>query len=197
MKPTARVIQEPDGAEAAPSRQPRCVVLRDGTRVRARPIRGEDKDLLLDLFRRQSVESRYLRFMGGIGALSESRLRDLTEIDHVNHDAWIALDIDSPGEPCVGVARYVRLAKVPEVAEVAVAVVDSHQRRGIGMALLTLVGRSAAEHGIRTFRARVFDSNLATIRIFERHGGIVTGREGGVLCFEVPVPDPEVTPGAR
>jgi GNAT superfamily N-acetyltransferase len=162
--------------------------LRDGTMVVIRRIHPDDKDRLLDHFRRLSPESRYQRFLAGVATLSDSQLRFFTEIDHVNHEAWIALDVNAPAQPILGVARYVRRESDPAIAEVALAVVDTHQGRGLGSLLLALVSRSAAAHGIETFRAYTFDSNIAMCRILGDLGAVVKKREGPVLSLEVAVP---------
>jgi hypothetical protein len=47
--------------------------------------------------------------------LSEEKVRYLTEIDHRDHEAIIALD-EKTGEG-IGVARYVRDPQRPDVAE--------------------------------------------------------------------------------
>jgi len=67
-------------------------------------------------------------------------------------------------------------------------VLDSHQARGLGTLLLGLVCRSAAEHGIETLRAWVFESNTSMVRIFRDLGATVRREDGGVLRLDVPVP---------
>ena len=161
--------------------------LRDGTRVRVRPVEPGDRARLREVFERLSPESRYQRFMAGIACLSDSQLRDFTEIDHASREAWIAFDADIPGEPAIGVAQYARLETARDVAEIAVTVVDSHQGRGLGTLLLCLATRSAAAHGIETFRAYTFDSNTAMVRILRDLGARVRRADSGVLCFDVPV----------
>jgi L-amino acid N-acyltransferase YncA len=163
--------------------------LRDGSLVAVRRILPGDQALLLDIFRRLSPESRYQRFMAGMATLSASQLRDLTDLDHRDREAWIAIE---PGTGlALGVARYIRLPARPQVAEVAVAVVDSCQGLGLGSALLALVSGSAADQGIRTFRAYVFETNHAMLRIFHDLGATVRGHEGDVLSLDVPVPRSE------
>lgn len=161
--------------------------LRDGTPVLVRPILPEDKGRMQDGLRRLSPESRYHRFMAAISELSDEQLRYLTEVDGVNHIAWVALDPERPGQPGLGVARCIRLESDPEIAEVAVTVVDSHQGRGLGTLLLGLLSRSAAAHGIRTFRAYVLEDNAAVLRIFHDLGATVEREDRGVLRVDVPV----------
>src|SRR4030095_1450957 len=163
------------------------VTLRDGSRVRVRRIGPGDQQRLCDVSLSLSPEARYQRFRAGIARLSDSQLRDFTELDHADREAWIALDADAPGEPAVGVGRYVRLDVAPEVAEVAITVVDSHQGRGLGTLLLSLVCRSAAAHGIEIFRAHTFESNMAMVRLLRDLGAGVRRVDGGVLCLDVPV----------
>src|SRR4249919_1791168 len=87
------------------------IVLRDGSRVRLRQIHGSDKELLLRGFERLSRESRYRRFLTPTAHLSEAVVRYLTEVDHHDHEAIVALDEES-GEG-IGVARYVRNSERP------------------------------------------------------------------------------------
>ncbi len=167
----------------------------------ARPIRPEDKARIQEGLHRLSPASRYHRFLASVVELSDDQLRHLTEVDYTNHMAWVALDPTLPSEPGVGVARYIRFPAEPEVAEVAVTVVDSHQGRGIGTLLLGLLSRSAAANGIHTFRAYVLESNTAMLRIFRDLGARVLREGAGVLRLDVPVPqDPETladTPTGR
>jgi GNAT superfamily N-acetyltransferase len=110
--------------------------LGDGTRVRIRPGRRSDGDLLLRGFERLSAESRYRRFLSPMPKLTEMTLRSLTDIDHRDHEAVLALDESGEG---IGVARYVRDAGRPQAAEVAVTVVDGWQGRGLGTLLLEAI----------------------------------------------------------
>ena len=188
---------EPIGAASTAllAEPPGELQLRDGTRVRVRPIRPEDSERLCEGLHRLSAASRYHRFLATVSELSEEQLRYLTDVDHVNHLAWIALDPALPGEPAVGVARCIRLPEEHAVAEVAVTVLDSYQGRGLGTLLLGLLSRSAAAQGIRTFRAYVHEDNDAMLRIFRDLGAHVGRADIGVCQLDIPVPeDPETLP---
>jgi hypothetical protein len=94
--------------------------------VRLRQGRRSDKELLLRGFERLSAESRYRRFLVATPELTKDMVPYLTEIDHHNHEAIIALD-DETGEG-VGVARFLRSRACPHSAEVAV--IDDWRGRG-------------------------------------------------------------------
>src|SRR3954466_10295133 len=59
--------------------------------VRIRPIRSTDTELILDGFSRLSVESRWMRFLSAKHNLSARELRFLTEVDHHDHEALVAV----------------------------------------------------------------------------------------------------------
>lgn len=153
-----------------------------------RPIGPEDRDRLQAGLHQLSAASRYHRFHAAVSELSPEQLRYLTEVDHVNHLAWIALDPALPGEPAAGVARCIRLPHEPHTAEVAVTVLDAYQGRGLGTLLLGLLSESAAAQGIRTFRAYVLEDNEAMLRIFRDLGAHVGRLDEGELQLDTPCP---------
>jgi RimJ/RimL family protein N-acetyltransferase len=145
------------------------VALKDGTPVTIRPIRPDDKPLLVDGLARLSEESRYRRFLSPIGGFTEDQLRYLTEVDYHDHFAWVALHGEWP-DVGLGVARYVRVPDRPDVADVAVTVVDEYQGRGLGTILLAVLARTALAEGIRRFRGDVLAVNTPMRRLLRRFG---------------------------
>lgn len=99
-----------------------------------------------------SDTSRYRRFLSPDGRLSESELRYFTEVDH-DHEALVA--IDSRAGEGVGVARCNRSREDPPAAELAIAVVDDWQRRGVGTRLATALAERARKEGIAVFTGLV------------------------------------------
>ena len=118
------------------------VRLADGAELTIRPVQPADKRLLADAFTRLSDESRYRRFFSPVHELDAEQLAYLTELDHHDHEALLALDARDGA--CVGVARFVRVA--PAVAEPAVVVADQWQHRGLGTALLERLADPTREH---------------------------------------------------
>jgi len=154
--------------------------LRGGERVLIRPIRREDKQTLLDGLHRLTPESRYRRFFSPMPDLSARQLRYLTEVDHHAHEALIASD-PSTGEG-IGVARFIRSATDPAVAEVAIAVLDDWQGHGLGTALLEALAARAREEGVEYFTASVLTQNSAMLDLLRRLGDTtVVDRAAGVV----------------
>jgi GNAT superfamily N-acetyltransferase len=110
-----------------------ALVLAHGTRLLLRPLCSEDRDGLAAAFARLSPESRRRRFLSPKHELTPQELAFFTDIDHVGHEAIVALD--QRDGSIVGVGRYVQVADRAGVAEVAVVVADELQSIGIGTAL--------------------------------------------------------------
>jgi len=149
-----------------PAAWPRHTI-RTGEQIVIREVGPQDKPLLVDAFEHLSDESRYKRFLAPIKQLSGSELKYLTEIDHSDHEALIACALD--GEP-LGVARYVRDPRCPHQAEVAVAVIDEWQGRGVATALLEDLVAQARRHDVTTFTALCLASNHDVIELLSHLG---------------------------
>src|SRR5918992_3056319 len=99
-------------ARTSVSEPGQIVELRDGTRALIRPIGPEDRERLKVGFEDASAESIFLRFLTPQPRLSSSQLDYLTAVDHLRHEALIALDPET-GQS-FGTARYIRSDDDPE-----------------------------------------------------------------------------------
>ena len=95
-----------------------------------------------------SPRSARLRFLAPKNRLSLAELRYLTEVDHVDHYALVAVLADDP-TTMAGVGRWVRDREHPDAAEVAVVVGDCHQGQGLGTTLGTALADGARALGDR------------------------------------------------
>jgi len=159
------------------------VVLRDGGLAHIRPIKPEDADGLHDMFHRMGRESVYHRFFRHKRDLSEEELRYFTNLDYDDRMAFIA----EQGGRIIAVGRYDRLEEDTQVAEVAFAVEDGQQGRGIGTQLLTHLTNYARNNGVDAFRAYVLPDNYPMMRVF-RGSGFVLRREMGEGVYTVQFP---------
>jgi GNAT superfamily N-acetyltransferase len=146
----------------------RRTILRDGTRVLLRQIRPSDRDRLAEGLRLLSPASRFLRFNADIDVLTDQELDYLSQVDHVDHDAIVALDLDHPELPGIGVARYIRDPYERHVAEAAVTVADEYQNRGAGTLLLGTLAAQARTHGVQVFRNYVLDQNQPMLELLDQ-----------------------------
>jgi GNAT superfamily N-acetyltransferase len=163
------------------------VVLRDGSRVRLRPIRSSDKVQLRAGFERLGPQSRYQRFLVPMDQLTEAVVEYLTEVDHHDHEAIVALD-DATGEG-VGVARFVRLTDRHDTAEAAVTVVDDWQGRGVGTLLLDRLADRARSEGVARFWAVLLAENRNMLDLLERLGPVrMLDRQLGTVEVEAELP---------
>ena len=169
--------------------QPKAAILNDGTRAQFRPIQPSDKEALQRGLRQLSPESRYRRFFAPIDHLSDEQLEYFTEVDQVNHVAWVAALPDRPANPLVGVARYIRLENDAEAAEAAVTVVDAEQGNGLGRALLRVLTEVAIKSGVKQFTLFVLGENAKMMALMHEAGAISDGLEGGVHQMHVVLPE--------
>ena len=172
------------------------VAVRDSAHVRLRQVRPSDRELLVRGFERLSPESRYRRFLAGKTELGEEQLRYLTEVDHTDHEAIVALDAET-GEG-VGVARYIRDPDRPDTAEVAVTVIDDWQHRGVGTLLLEVLGARARAAGITHFTAVMLATNTEMLDVFKALGPVrIVDHEAGTVEIETPIPAVGLAPALR
>ena len=143
-----------------------------------RPIRTTDKPALLDLFERLSSESRLRRFLAPKPSLSRREVAYLTEVDHRSHEALVAI---APDGTFVGVARYACEIGETTAADVAFAVADAWQGRGVGSGLARLLLEDARDNAIARLHATTLAANRPARKLLGRLGFAVSGIADGVL----------------
>ena len=163
--------------------------LRDGRPVLLRSIRPSDRDRLAEGLKRLSPASRYLRFHAHVEELSDTQLDYLTDVDHHDHEAIIALDLTDLDSPGVGVARYIREPYEPEVAEAAITVVDDYHGQGAGTMLLGALASRARAVGVEVFRNYVLDGNHAMLQVFDDLGAEREREADGLWRVDLKVPE--------
>ena len=152
------------------------IVLRDGTTVHIRPAVDDDVPRLEQFFRELSPASRYQRFLGPITP-SRSAIAGMIPADDTDGLCLIAL---SHGRIAAVAAFYTR-HHAPHRAEVAFAVSDMLQGRGIGTRMLERLAVAARADGVRVFEADVRGDNSAMLEMFASSGYALTeARDGAV-----------------
>jgi acyl-CoA synthetase (NDP forming)/RimJ/RimL family protein N-acetyltransferase len=148
----------------------RDVLLRDGSSLRLQAPVSSDFQDIKEFYDGLSSESRYFRFhgYGRTDAVAKAEA-EATGIDRLSlmarHDGRV-----------VAVASYDGLRE-PGVAEVAFAVADDVQRRGIGTRMLEQLAEIAADRLIHRFDAEVMSANRPMLGVFE-NAGFAVRRQG-------------------
>ena len=147
--------------------------LKDGTSVTIRAIRPDDKDRIAEAFKNLESESIYSRFFRHKKELSDKDLKTITEVDFENTVALvITIPADGGKETIIGAGRYV-LYDPPNPlrrAEIACAVEEDFQGRGIASRILRHLTRIAREKGVLQFEAQVLRENAAMLAVLARSG---------------------------
>jgi acetyltransferase len=147
--------------------------LRDGRKVRVRPIRPEDAARELRFFERLSDRSRFQRFMQYVRELSPRMLARFTQLDYDRELALVAL---WEGE-FVAVGRYAPNAD-GETAEFALAVGDDWQGKGLGHGLLERLCHAARAAGYRALYGHILDANREMLELARHLGFVEMARDG-------------------
>lgn len=162
------------------------IALKDGEWVDFRPVKPDDGQTIQNGMYALSAKSRYFRFFSPITKLSDANLHYFTEVDQQHHVAWIALAHDTAEHPGVGIARFIRFQDQPQIAEFAVTVIDSYQKRGLGTMLMAVLYVLAQARDIKILRAFVLPENTVAMHWLERLGAV--GKfENGVCQMDIAV----------
>ena len=142
-------------------------VLKDGLKLRFRPIRPSDEEQMRRLFYRFSDESVYYRYFSPIKTMPHSRMQEYVNVDYVNVLSMVGL----VGEPGAGyVVAEARMAKLPDrpYADTAFIVDEQYQGRGVATFLLNTLIRIAQERGLKGICADVLPDNRAMWKVYEK-----------------------------
>jgi GNAT superfamily N-acetyltransferase len=142
-----------------------------------RPIAPADASQLDAAHGRLSPETVRRRYLAPKPHLSARDLRYLTEVDGVDHLAFVALE----GNAIVGVARCVRSPEDPREAEAAIVVADAFQGQGLGRRLGTVLADAARDRGIERFTATLLRDNAAAHALFASISERLTSRHDGAI----------------
>jgi GNAT superfamily N-acetyltransferase len=146
--------------------------LLDGTTIVVRAIHPGDQDRFARAFEEfaKSPDSVHFRFHGFKRSLTESEAINMTNVDFIDHVALVATFGNHRESPLVGAGRYIVCVPNRDRAEVAFAVLDEHQGKGIGSLLLKHLAIIARAGGIRELQAEVLADNHHMIGVFEHSG---------------------------
>jgi GNAT superfamily N-acetyltransferase len=181
----------PETAATRPASYRHHTRLADHTPLLLRSIRADDKNRLHAHFRTLSTDSVIQRFFEAKGHLTVADLAFYTELDFERHFALVAVLEEEEGEErIVGVGRAIESPGDAggRNAEVAFAVADPYQGRGIGSLLLRHLAILGRHLGYDRFEAWVLPGNGRMLDVF-LHSGFAVRRtlEDGTIHVRFPI----------
>jgi GNAT superfamily N-acetyltransferase len=154
--------------------------LRDGRQIEIRALRQADEEAMLAAIDRTGAQSLHRRFFVSKRQFSDREKAFFLNVDFVSHVALVAVAKEDGRNVIVGGGRYVVVR--PGTAELAFAVIDEYQGRGIGAALMRHLTLLARAGGIKELIAEVLPENIPMLKVFQKSGlGLQTKHRAGVV----------------
>lgn len=141
----------------------------DGNNLIIRAVHRGDKLAVQTIMQQLSPASLYMRFLVAKRTLSERDLEYLTNIDYKRHVALVAELVGDKDHFPVGIGRYICDDSKDELsAEIAIAVEEDYQGRGIGTLLLRHLIKLAKANGIKNVYGIALAENRKLIEMVQR-----------------------------
>jgi acetyltransferase len=176
------------GVRPYPAQWERHLVLRDGWRIFARPIRPDDEPLLLQLLQHVSKEDLRLRFFATIKEFTHALLAKLSDLDYAQAMAFIAFD-EATNEP-LGVVRL-HCDSAHQTGEYAILLKSDLKGHGLGWALMQMMIDYARSEGLKRVFGQILQENSVMLSMCRELGfEIKTDSEDRGLCDVTLVLDP-------
>ena len=153
-----------ESVTAYPKKYETEVLLRDGSRIRLRPLKRGDTKQWLAFVNKLSPYSRYLSFHYFAKEMTEEDAVRFCTIDYQNTFALVAKVLKGKRSEIVAVGRYYRLPN-KQSAELALSIADAYQEKGIGTKLIERLAIAARNQGIDTFEADILAENKPMMKV--------------------------------
>jgi acetyltransferase len=168
-----------------PSEWVRHLMVKDGWKVLARPIRPEDEPLIHAFLKHVTLEDLRLRFLAPMKHFSHEFIARLTQLDYARAMAFVAFD-EASGE-LAGVVRL-HSDSIYETGEYAILLRSDLKGRGLGWALMQLLIEYAKSEGLKQIYGQVLRENTTMIEMCRDLGFKVEPDASERDLFDVTLP---------
>jgi acyl-CoA hydrolase/ribosomal protein S18 acetylase RimI-like enzyme len=155
-----------------------------GLEILLRPAKISDEPLLKEFFYSLSDDTLYHRFISSRRDMPHDRLQEFVIIDYTKQMVILAVvkeEGEEEKEKIVGIGQYY-VDDVTHTADVAFAVRDDCQGKGIGTELLSYLTLLAKKQGLLGFTAEVLMDNKSMLSVFEKAGFNVDKSSAEGIC---------------
>lgn len=151
-----------------------------GHEILLRPVKISDEPLLKDFFYALSDKTLYRRFISARKDMPHERIQEFVIIDYTEQMTILAVIGQAEREEVIGLAQY-SIDESTHTAEVAFAVRDDHQGKGVGTELVSYLTYLAKRRGLVGLTAEVLVENKPMLHLLKKTGfGVKTWASG--LC---------------
>lgn len=155
-----------------------------------RPISPADKIPLQVGLQMLSPESIRQRFFANKKEFTDKELQFLTEVDQVNHLAYVAVHHKNDELLPAGVIRAIKKSDEQFKAEIGITIVDCYQGKGLGTNLLNTLAEQALKVDITCLYGDYHTSNNKMSKLLHKfanryHGMTIHHTGDGFIYFEV------------
>ena len=157
---------------------------------RIRPVAPGDRAGLTRFYADLSPDSLEARFHGATPGIGDRTAGYFCGPDHEHREGLVAVARSTDGPVIVGHVCVEPI--VPGEAEMAIAVADAWQHRGLGRNLLSEAMAWAGQHGVTELRASIRSSNGAMLGLVRTMGAPVNVSSGdaGVIDATIDLRQP-------
>ncbi len=156
-------------------------VLKNGEEIFFRPVKICDEPLLKEFFYSLSAETMFRRFLSTRRDMPHERLQEFVVVNYDEEVSIQAIIVKEGKEEIVGMGAYY-LDEHTCTAEVAFAVKDEFQNRGIGTELLEYLTYLGTKRGLIGFVAEVLKDNVPMLHVFT-NAKFSLVRVDDTMCF--------------
>jgi RimJ/RimL family protein N-acetyltransferase len=140
-----------------------------GLEIFLRPVRISDEPLLKNFFYALSDQSLYRRFSNRRQDMPHQRLQEFVAVDYDREMAILAVLKQGRKEEIIGLGQYF-VNEQTHTAELAFAVRDDYQNKGVGTELLGYLSYLARKQGLLGCLAEALIENKPMIHVLEKGG---------------------------
>jgi acetyltransferase len=198
----ARIILDPEPEKHThliitpyPTKYMRPITLKDGQKVLLRPIKPEDENMWLDMFKSFSEETVRFRFFRIIKDTPHEVRTRYCNIDY-DREIGIVAEVEKDGrKQILGVVRIIQDPAQQDEAEFAVVVTDEYQRLGLGSEFLDFIIEIAKDKNLSKINGVVLKDNFPMITLCREKGFRFTDGDPGEYKVEYILLDDDISDG--
>jgi acetyltransferase len=142
----------------------RRITTQSGAQFFVRPIRPDDAEAYESLVETLSAHDRRFRFFSAWRELPGRLRESLTRVDHINHEAFVAVSVDESEGALCGIVRLIKRSD-PGAADFAIVVSQDLRNKGLGYSLMQYIVDYAKASGVERLCGTVLSDNRAMLKI--------------------------------